>query len=327
MMRRREFITLLGGAAAAWPLAARAQPAKTYRIGLLSALAPPSDTSPFIAPLIRGLDKFGYVLGRNLVFERRGAEGKLDRLPQLAQELVESKIDVAVVTGFPAALAVRQASGVPAVAFAAGDPVATGLVQSMARPGGNMTGVSDVPTELTAKRLELLRDLSPNLRRVAMLWNASDLGMTLRYQASEAAAKVMGIAVQPLGVREPDDFEQAFAAMTREKPDAILMVADSLTTLNRKRVFDFAAANGLPAIYEFDFLVRDGGLMSYSVDLDEGMGRVAALVDRILKGAKPADLPLEQPTRFKFAFNLKTAKALGLSVPPTLLARADEVIE
>ena len=326
-MKRREFITLLGVATIAGPGAAIAQSPKTYRIGLLSALAPPSDSSPFVAPLIRGLEKLGYMPGRNVVFERRGAEGKVERLPRLAEELVGSKVDVTVVTGFPAALALRQVSGVPAVAFAAGDPVATGLVQSLARPGGNMTGVSDVPTELTAKRLELLKDLVPNLRRVAMLWNASDLGMTLRYQASEAAAKVMGIAVQPLGVREPDDFEQAFAAMTREKPDAILMVADSLTTLNRKHVFDFAMANRLPAIYEFDFLVRDGGLMSYSVDLDEAMGRVAALVDRILKGAKPADLPLEQPTHFKFAFNLKTAKALGLLVPPPLLARADEVIE
>jgi putative tryptophan/tyrosine transport system substrate-binding protein len=325
-MQRREFITFLG-IAVAQPHQGFAQSSKIYRIGLLGALAPPPDYSPFVAPLIRGLEKVGYAQGRSFVFERRGAEGKLDRLQRLAQELAESKVDVVVAIGFPPALAMRQMSGVPAVAFGAGDPVATGLVQSMARPGGNMTGVSDIPTELTAKRLELLKDLAPQLRRVAMLWNASDLGMTLRYQASEAAARTMGITVQALGVREPDDFEEAFSLMTRERPDAILMVADSLTTLNRKRVFDFAVTNRLPAIYEFDFLVREGGLMSYSVDLDEAMSRVAALIGRILKGAKPADLPLEQPTRFKFALNLKTARALGLTVPPTLVARADEVIE
>src|SRR5438067_5027563 len=160
-----------------------------------------------------------------------------------------------------------------------------------------------------------------------MLWNGNDLGMTLRFRASESGAQALGITVQPLGVGEPDDFDQAFEAMTRDLPDAILMVTDSLTVLNRKRVFEFAAAHRLPAIYEFDFLVRDGGLMSYSPDLDESFSRVAALVDRILKGTKPAELPFEQPTHFRLAINLKTAKALGLEVPPMLLATADEVIE
>jgi putative tryptophan/tyrosine transport system substrate-binding protein len=162
---------------------------------------------------------------------------------------------------------------------------------------------------------------------VAMLWNADDPAMTLRYRASDGAAKTIGASVQPLGVREPDDFEQAFAAMNRDRPDAILMVSDSLTMLNRKRVFEFAAAQRLPAIFEWDFVVREGGLMSYSMDLDEGLGRVASLIDRVLKGAKPAELPFELPTRFRFALNLKTAKAIALDVPATLLARADEVIE
>jgi putative ABC transport system substrate-binding protein len=170
--------------------------------------------------------------------------------------------------------------------------------------------------------MELLKEFSPQLRRIAMLWNASDLGMTLRYQASEAGAKKTGITVVPLGVREPDDFAQAFTAMESAQPDAILMVTDSLTMLNRKRLFDFAAAHRLPATYEFDFLVRDG-----APDLDESFGRVAALADRIFKGAAPAELPFEQPTRFKFAPNLKTAKAIGIEVPATLLSRADEVIE
>jgi len=326
-MKRREFVTLLG-ATVAWPRPVGAQTlTKVFRIGLLSALAPPGDGSPFVAPFIQGLAKHGYTQGRNLAFERRGAEGRLERLPGLVNELVAGGADVIVAFGYPATLAAKQGATVPVVAFAAGDPVATGLVESLARPGGNLTGVSDFASELSAKRLELLKEMVPGLRRVAMLWNASDLGMTLRYQASEVAAKAMGIVVQPLGVREPDDFEQAFTGMTREKPDGILMVSDSLTTLNRKRVFEFAAMHRLPAIYEFNFLVREGALMSYSMDLGEGLGRVASLVDRILKGTKPADLPFEQPTRFWIAVNLKTAKSLNLEVPGPLLARVDEVIE
>jgi putative ABC transport system substrate-binding protein len=325
---RRRFITLLGGAALAWPRAAIGQtPAKIYRIGLLSAGPPVTDASPIGASLIRGLVPLGYSLGRNVEFERRGAEGNLARLPGLVDKLAASKVSVVVTLGYPAALAAKQKITVPVVAFAAGDPVATGLVESLARPGGNVTGISDVSAELTPKRMELLKQMAPALKRVAMLWNAADLGMTTRYRASEVGAKAMGISVQPLGVSEPSDFEQAFAAMDRDKPDAILMVTDSLTILNRKRVFEYAAAHRLPAIYEFDFLVRDGGLMSYGPDQDESFARVAALVDRILKGARPADLPFEQPTRFTLAINLKTAKALGLEVPTALLATADVVIE
>jgi putative ABC transport system substrate-binding protein len=327
MMGRREFITLIGGAAA-WTLAALAQsPAQVYRIGLLSTGAALADTSPQGAPLIRGLAQHGYALGRNLAFERRGSSAQTDRLPILFDELVASRVDVIITFGYPAALVAKQKGTFPTVASGAGDPVSTGLVDSLARPGGNITGISDVSAELTPKRMELLKQMAPTLKRVAMLWNAADLGMTMRYRASEIGANALGISVQPLGVREPDDFEQAFSAMDREKPDAILMVTDSLTVLNRKRVFEYAAAHRLPAIYEFDFLVRDGGLMSYGPDFDENFARVAALVDRILKGTKPADLPFEQPTRFKFAINVKTAKALGLEVPTALLATADEVIE
>ncbi|MFZ2143004.1 MAG: ABC transporter substrate-binding protein [Xanthobacteraceae bacterium] len=327
-MQRREFITLLGGAAAAWPLAARAQsPAQVYRIGLLSTGAALADTSPQGAPLIRGLAQHGYALGRNLAFERRGSSAQTDRLPILFDELAASRVDVIITFGYPAALVAKQKGAFPTVASGAGDPVSTGLVDSLARPGGNITGISDVSAELTPKRMELLKQMAPTLKRVAMLWNAADLGMTMRYRASEIGANALGISVQALGVREPDDFEQAFSAMDREKPDAILMVTDSLTVLNRKRVFEYAATHRLPAIYEFDFLVRDGGLMSYGPDFDENFARVAALVDRILKGTKPADLPFEQPTRFKFAINVKTAKALGLEVPTALLATADEVIE
>jgi putative tryptophan/tyrosine transport system substrate-binding protein len=294
---------------------------------LLSAGAPITDNSPNGAPLIRGLAQHGYELGRNLVFERRGAEAHVDRLPQLVAELAASKVDLIVTSGYPAALAAKNGTSLPVVAINAGDPVGTGLVPSLARPGGNLTGISDVSAEVTPKRLELLTEIAPKLRRVAVLWNADDLGMTLRYRASEAGAKGLGVSLQPLGVREPNDFDQAFGAMSRELPDAILMVTDSLTILNRKRVFEFAAAHRLPAIYEFDFLVHDGGLMSYGPDQDESFGRIAALVDRIFKGAKPADLPFEEPTRFHFALNLQTAKSIGVEVSPALLVQADEVIE
>jgi putative ABC transport system substrate-binding protein len=327
-MRRREFITLLGGPAIALSIPAFAQTSsRVYRIGLLASGPPFTDKSPLGAALIRDLAQQGYVLDQNLSFERRGAEGHMDRLPQLVAELAASNVNIIVTGGYPAAVAAKQGTTLPVVSINAGDPVGTGLVGSLARPGGNLTGISDVSAELAPKRLELLKEIAPGLRRVAVLWNADDLGMTLRYRALEAGAKVLGVSVQPLGVREPNDFDAAFGAMNRDLPDAILMVTDSLTILNRKRVFEFVAEHKLPAIYEFSFLVRDGGLMSYGPDDNESFGRVAALITRILKGAKPAELPFEQPTLFRFALNLKTASALNLTVPATLLARADEVID
>jgi putative ABC transport system substrate-binding protein len=259
------------------------------------------------------------VIGQNLALERRQAP--------LISELLASKVDLVVALGYRAALAAKQQTTLPVVIFSAGDPVETGLAESLARPGGHLTGISDVSAEVTPKRLELLKEFAPNLRRVAMLWNADDLAMTLRYRASEAGARALGIDVQALGVREPSDFDQAFAAMRKDPPDGILMVSDPLTNLNRVRVFEFAAAQRQPGIYEYGFIARAGGLMSYGLDLDESLDRVAALIDRILKGAKPAELPFEQPTLFRFVLNLGAAKALGLAVPPALLARADEVIE
>jgi ABC-type uncharacterized transport system substrate-binding protein len=240
---------------------------------------------------------------------------------------VASKVEVIIALGYQPVLAAKQGTTLPVVAFSAGDPVATGLADSLARPGGHLTGISDVSAEVTPKRLQLLKEFAPGLQRVAMLWNADDLAMTLRFEAAEAGARVLGISVQPLGVREPNDFDQAFEAMNHDMPDAILMVSDPLTNLNRTRVFEFAAAHRLPGIYEYDFIVRDGGFMSYGLDLDESFDRVGALVDRILKGANPAELPFEQPTRFRFALNLKTAKSIGFDVPESLIARADEVFE
>jgi putative tryptophan/tyrosine transport system substrate-binding protein len=327
-MKRRDVITLLGGCAITWPFTviAQTQP-KVYRLGSLTgnvALTPASSNG---AVLISALAQRGYALGQNLAYEARGAAGQLSQVPQILQQFKMNNVDVVVTVGYPAALA-SKGLGIPTViAYGAGDPVATGLVDGLARPGGMITGVSEVATTLSTKRLSLLKALSPKVRRVAMLWNRDDLGMSLRYEASAKAAESLGITVQPLGVREPNDFDGVFEAMDRDPPDAILMVSDSLTTLNRKRVFDYAAAKRLPAIYEYDALVRDGGLMSYGPDLDECFQRAAATVDRIFKGAKPSELPFEQPTRYLFVINLRTAKALSLDIPPTLLALANEVIE
>jgi putative ABC transport system substrate-binding protein len=222
---------------------------------------------------------------------------------------------------------VKDRSNVPVVAITGADPIAAGLVDSLAHPGGSVTGVGEVAAELSAKRLEVLKDTFPTLRKIAMLWNADDLGMTLRYKSAEGAARTLGFDIQPLGVREPEDFGAAFAVMLRDRPDAILMVTDALTALNRKRVFDFAAQQKLPAIYEYDYLVRDGGLMSYGPDMDEVYDRAADLADRILKGARPADLPFEQPTRFRLVINKKTLETLGLTIPAAMQMRADEVVD
>jgi ABC-type uncharacterized transport system substrate-binding protein len=330
-MHRRELITLIGGAAiggvTAWPRAALAQTAKVYRVGTLTPGLPVVPQAGPGAILFDALAKRGYVLGQNLVLESRAALGKVDRVPQMMQELKAANVDVVVTVGYPAAAAAKASGVATVLATGSGDPVKTGLVQSLARPGGNVTGIADDASMLSTKRLSLLTALSPKLRRIAMLWNTDDLGMSLRYQASAQAARGAGITVQPLGVREPDDFNVAFAAMTRDPPDAILMVSDSLTVLNRKRVIDYAAERRLPAIYEADVIVRDGGLMSYGAEPQESFERAAAIVDQILKGAKPADLPVEQPTRYQFVINLKTAKSIGLEIPPTLTALADEVIE
>jgi putative ABC transport system substrate-binding protein len=328
-MRRRAFITLFASATIVWPRSAHAQQAgKTYRIGILGGGASIGPVDERRKSLMSGLAQRGFVEGRNIVLEQRWADGRLDRLGDLAAELKAAKVDIIVTFGYPAALAAKvSAKEIPTVVTGAGDPVATGLVEGLARPGGNMTGVTEMSTELSAKRLEILKDAVPGLRLVAMLWNAADLGMTLRFRAAEDAARVLGVKVQTLGVREPNDFEQAFAAMTRERPDAILMVSDALTLLNRKRVVEFAAANRLPTIYETSALVREGGLMSYGPKQSAVGERVAEFVARILRGARPADLPLELPTRYEFLINLKTAQTLGLALPPMLIARADEVIE
>lgn len=332
-MKRRDFLSLLGGAVAGGSTLgglsrpAVAQPAKVYRLGSLNPAVALADGSPFGKILLGALAQRGYVPGQNLAYDARGAMGDVSKLPQFVDAFKAENVDVIIGVGYPAAV-IGKASGLPTVmAWGVGDPVATGLIASLAHPGGTVTGISDVATTLSSKRLELLKEAVPKLRRVAMLWNKDDLGMTLRYQASAKVAQAVGVTVQALGVREPDDFNGAISAMDSDPPDAILMVADSLTVLNRKRIYDFAAERRLPAIYEYSFLVRDGGLMSYGPDLKECLERAAALADRVFKGEKPRDLPFEEPTRYPFAINLKTAQAIGLTIPPTMLALADEVIE
>src|ERR1700686_920753 len=279
-MKRREFIAFLGGMALAAPRETIAQTSKIYRLGTLTVLPPMSPTAGTGAMLIAGLAQRGYTLGQNLAYEARGAAGKVGQMSNLMQELKAANVDVVVTVSYPAAAAAKVSGVATVIASGSGDPVKTGLVASLARPGGNVTGIADDAAALSTKRLGLLKQMSPQLRRVAMLWNQDDLGMSQRYEASAKAAQELGVTVLPLGVREPDDFNEAFTAMNRELPDAILMVTDSLTLLNRKRVFDFAIEHRLPAIYEQDFITRDGGLMSYGADQKESYDRAAALAAR-----------------------------------------------
>jgi putative ABC transport system substrate-binding protein len=323
---RREFITLLGGAAA-WPLAARGQqPAsKVWRLGILQPGAPPE---PLVEAIRERLRELGYVEGRNVVLEYRWAEGKLDRLTELATELAASKVDVITALSTPAALAARTATRtIPIVFTGVGDPVGAGVVPSLARPGGNATGVSLLATELTGKRLELLREIVPGVSRVAMLWNDTNPGMVLRAQETRDAAPRLGVIVQSVGVHDLIDFETAFVGIESWQADALLTLVDPFTREHRKRIVDFAAQHRLPAIYEAREFVEAGGLVSYGPSLLATQRRAAEYIDKIFKGAKPADLPVEQPAKFELLIDMKTAKALNLTIPPSVILRADEVIE
>ena len=326
-MDRRTFLLIAGSwmvAVSRWSIA---QPVdKVWRVGYLTPGVRPPDGGP--SPVFRqAMRDLGYVEGRNVTYLARFTEGKTEGLDALASELVSLKADVIVAFGFPAAESAKRATGsIPIVIAGAGDPVGTGLIATLARPGANLTGISDQSTELSAKRLELLTQMAPSTARVAVIWNAGDQAMTLRTREIERAAGVLRVSVQALGVHESGDFDQAFAAIKRERPDALLLVTDSLTNINRKKVLDFAAEQRIPAIYERSLYVRDGGLISYGPVIDDTFRKLAVYVDRIFKGAKPADLPVEQPTRYELVVNLRAAKALGLTIPQTMLLRADDVI-
>ena len=329
-MDRRTFLGALASSLLAAPLAAEAQPAgKVPRVGFLAASsASDAANARWIEAFRQGLRDLGYVEGRNIVIEYRYAGEKYERLPALAAELVRLKVDVIVSHGTPGPLAAKHATSViPIVMTSAGDPVASGLVSSLARPGGNVTGMSLMVPELGGKRLHLLKEIIPGLSRVAVLWNATNPYNSLVVREMEATATTLGVQLQSLVVRGPDDFEGALAAAATGRAAALTAVEDPLMNTKRIQIVDFAAKSRLPAIYGIKEFVDAGGLMSYGVHFADSYRRAAAYVDKILKGAKPADLPVQQPTKFEFAINLKSAKALGLTIPPSLLQRADQVIE
>ena len=321
-MDRRAFLGTLAGGLLGAPLPTRAQP-KIPRIGVLWP-NPPATFEDFRT----GLTELGYVEGRNIALEYRWAQGNLDRLPQFAEELVKLKVDVIVTLGPPAAIAVKRATEtVPIVVLAIGDPVASGLVSNLGRPGGNVTGTTRMLSEMSTKHVELLKQAVPSLSRLAVLWNPDNSSHTPALKSAETAAHSLAIKVRAVEVRSPSDLDGAFATIDRDRCDGLLFLADPVFFIHLRRMADLAAGRRLPAVSNFIEFVRLGGLMGYAPSLPEEFRRAASYVDRILKGAKPGDLPIQQPTKFELAINLKTAKALGLTIPSSLLQRADQVIE
>jgi putative ABC transport system substrate-binding protein len=324
-VRRREFITLLGGAAA-WPLAARAQqPGKLPTIGFLGASTPLA-WSQWTAAFVQRLRELGWIDGRTVAIAYRWAEGRTERYAEIAGELVRLKIDV-IVTAGGAVVAAKQATSVIPIVFAvAADPIGSGLVASLARPGGNVTGLSVQQTDLAGKRLELLREVVPGLRRLAIMANVGNPGAVLGMREVQAMVGTLGLDVETFEIRRAEDIAPAFEAF-KGRADALYVVTDPLTDTNRIRINSLALAARLPTMHGLRELVEAGGLISYGANLPDLFRRTGEIVDKILRGAKPADIPVEQPTKFELVINLTTAKALGIDMPPMLLARADEVIE
>jgi putative ABC transport system substrate-binding protein len=324
-MKRREFITLLGGAAA-WPLAARGQQPKLWTIGFLGGATAAAE-SQRAAVFIQRLRELGWSEGRSIAIEYRWAEGRSARMAEIAAEFVRLKIDVVLATGTAPALAAKQATSLVPIVFPfAGDPVGTGLVASLTHPGGNVTGFSNQAADATGKRIELLREIVPHLLRLAILANADYPAAVLEMGEAQAAARTLGLEAVVVEVRQSKDLSPAFEAL-KGRADGLCLVGDPLMTANRIRINTLALAARLPTIYVQREYVDAGGLISYGASFPDLFRRAAEVVDKILRGAKPADIPVEQPTKFDLVINLTTAKALGLEIPPTLLARADEVIE
>jgi putative tryptophan/tyrosine transport system substrate-binding protein len=311
------------------PFEADAQPsAKIATIGYLSIAGGAPGGAPLAESFRQGLQDLGYVEGKTIAIVYRSAEGKPERLPALAAELVQLPVDVLFAqSGQVAEAAKVTTTTIPIVMVSGADPVAIGLVASLGRPSGNITGLSLMSAELAGKRLQLLKEASGSLGRVAVLWNARDAVMTNIFSEIQTAAPLLGMTVQPLGVQEAKDIDGAIAAMTEERPDALFMITDVLTSKYVRQVLDFAVQHQLPTMFQSIGGVTEGGLMSYAPSFTDAYRRAAYYVDRILKGAKPGDLPVEQPTKFELVVNLKTAKALGITIPPTLLMLADKVIE
>jgi putative tryptophan/tyrosine transport system substrate-binding protein len=323
-MKRREFIGLVGGAAA-WPLTASAQQAgrKIVTIGVLAIEPwPPIDT------FRQALDDLGYIEGKNVRFEYRYAKGYNEQLPELANDLVGLNVDVILTWGTDAVLAAKQATTtIPIVMGVIGDPLGSGIVTNLARPGGNVTGCSLRAAELEAKRLQLLKELVPGLSRVAILFNPTNHYMPLALESAQKGAQVLHVSLAVYEVHDTTTLDAAFVMLTKDRPDAFLVPADTFLVSQRSRIAQFAIANKLPSVYTFREYIEAGGLIAYTPNYDDLFRRAASYVDKILKGAKPGDLPIEQPRGFHLFVNLKTAQALGLTVPARLLAAADEVIE
>ena len=303
------------------------QTGKVARVGFLGNSTAALEAN-LIGPFREGLRDLGYVEGKNIVIEWRWAEGKYERFPSLIAELIASKVDLIVTAGTPASLAVKKATmSIPLVMIAVGDPVATGLVASLARPGGNITGLTSISAEMEGKRLELLREVVPKISHIAVLWNAGSPVQVIQERETRVAAEVLGMKMLSLGVRTEEEIENAFATIVRERPGALLVLADRLFLHQRGRIMDFALQHRLPGVHAYVELVEAGGLMSYGPSYPGMHRRAAYFVDRILKGAKPADLPVEAPAKFELVVNLETAKQFGVTIPPNVLTRADRVIK
>ena len=321
-MRRRDFIKVVAGSVAGWPLVARAQQPKVPTIGAL--VIGNADPEEFWREFQQGLRDLGYVEGQNVRFEFRSAEGQVERVPELADELVRLQVDVIVTWFTPTTRAAKQAtSQIPIVMADAGDPVGTGLVASLPRPGGNVTGIAGVTAELSGKCIELIRELLPAARRVTALANAIDPFSKPFLEHVQLAGEATGITISPVRISSREEFEGAFTAMEKERPDAVIVQP----SLPSKRAAELALKHHVPAVSVPRWFAEEGGLMAYSARFADLYRKAAVYVDKILKGAQPADLPVEQPTIFELVINLRTAKALGLSVPPAFIARADKVIE
>jgi putative tryptophan/tyrosine transport system substrate-binding protein len=325
-MRRRDFIRLLGGAAAAWPLAARAQqPGKTSRIGWLQPVPIP-DT--WLRGFRQGLQEFNYVEGTNLIVEYRWGDGNFDQLPAMAAELIQLKVDVIISGNTAALLALQKATRtIPIVMLAAGDPVATGLAANLARPGGNITGLSLIAPEVSGKRLELLKELIPKLARVTVLSNPNNPAVVLALQETQAAAQILDLKLHKVDMRAPSELDRALSLIVESGPDALVLLSDSVMLDRRAPIATFAVRQRLPSISPFREFAEAGGLMSYGPSLPDIYRRGVGYINQILRGANPSELPIEQPTKFELVINLKTAKAIGLDLPWFLQQRADEVIE
>jgi putative ABC transport system substrate-binding protein len=328
-MRRRDFISGMVGSAAAWPLSASAQQPKFFHLGYLEAGARSDRTVQLLRrQFLLGLRDLGYVEGRNFKLEDRYGEGRIDRLRALAAELIALPVDVIAANGEAPISAAKQATNeLPIVMLIAADPVGSGFIDGLARPGGNVTGMSSLTSDLAGKRVELLKEVVPHAVRVVVLWNPSNRSKVVEWKDTQTGGQTLGLILRSVEVRTSTDLEPALVVALKEKPDALIVFAESLTIASREKIGSFALAHRLPLVSALREFAEVGGLATYGVSRPDMWRRSAAYIDKIMRGAKPADLPVEQPTRFELVINLKVAKKIGLDIAPTMLTRADEVIE